>query len=337
MKKYITRIAASLTLVVYTIWVGSTAVLAATPVTPAQAPAANVGQALEIAPPVINLKVNPGQTVSTQIYIRDVSNGNLIVTGEANDFVAAGEDGAPKVILDNNTNDPYSLRNWVAPLPSLNLIPKEIKSLTVTFKVPTDASPGGHYGTIRFTGRAPSLQGSGVSLSASIGALVLLTVSGDIKENLSVQEFTISKDGKAGSFFQSGPLTFTERLKNTGNVHVQPVGKVTVTDMFGRKLATVNVNQPPGNVLPNSTRKFTQNLDKSVIGDKKLFGRYKAKLEVTYGDKKQVLTSTKTFWVIPYRTVAIVIVALVAIFFIVRFAIKRYNRYILRRSQGGPR
>jgi len=296
---------------------------------------ANNGQALEIAPPVIYLNADPGQTVKTQIFIRDISSGNLIVNGTVNDFVAGGEDGTPKILLDadEKENNAYSLVDWVAPLPSLLLIPREIKSMTATINVPKDASPGGHYGVIRFTSTPPSLDGSGVSLSASIGVLVLVTVSGDIKEGLSIQELSVNRNGKKGTFFESGPIGFEEKLKNTGNVHVQPTGQVSITDMFGRKVAAVNVNLPPANILPQSTRSFKQPLDKSVIGDKRLFGRYKATLKVTYGADKKAITKTVVFWVIPYRLVAAVIVGLVGLFFLLRFMIRRYNRRILEQAK----
>jgi hypothetical protein len=309
------------------------ALAATAPKAPAAANPANNGQALEIAPPVIYLTVSPGQTVNTQILIRDISSGSLLVTGQVNDFVASGQDGTPKVILDNDTNNPYGMKNWVAPLPKLLLVPREIKSLPVTIKVPADASPGGHYGVVRFTATAPSLEGNGVSLSASLGSLILLTVSGKTTQSLSTQSFTVSKGDKTGKLFESGPVSFTEVLKNNGNVHVQPVGQVTVTDLFGKKLAAVNVNTPPGNILPGSTRKFTQKLDSSVIGNKHLFGRYKAVMKVTYGTNKQVLTSTTTFWVIPYKLIGIVILILIVLFFLIRFLLRRYNRYILK--QGG--
>lgn len=292
------------------------------------------GQALEIAPPVIYLNADPGQTVKTQILIRDISSGNLIVTGTVNDFVSGGEDGTPKILLDKDkAASPYSLVSYVAPLPSLLLIPKEIKSMTATINVPKDASPGGHYGVIRFTSTPPTPDGSGVSLAASIGVLVLLTVSGDVKEGLSIQDLTVSHGGKKGSFFESGPLEFQETLKNTGNVHVQPTGQVSITDMFGKKLAAVNVNLPPGNVLPQSSRSFKQPLDKTVIGNKRLFGRYKATLKVTYGSDKKVVTSVITFWVIPYRLIAAIIIVLIGAFFLLRFLIRRYNRRILGQSQ----
>jgi hypothetical protein len=305
----------------------SPVVLAATKPAAATNPANN-GQALEIAPPVIYLNVSPGQTINTQILIRDISSGTLLVTGQVNDFVASGQDGTPKVLLDNDANNPYGLKTWVAPLPKLLLIPREIKSLPVTIHVPADASPGGHYGVVRFTASAPSLEGSGVSLSASLGSLLLLTVSGNITQSLTTQQFTVSKNGKAGSVFQSGPLSFDETLKNNGNVHVQPVGQVIITDMFGKKFAAVNVNSPPGNILPGSTRKFTQALDRAVIGNKRMFGRYTAKMQVTYGTDKKILTASTTFWVIPYQLIAFVILGIIAAFFILRFALRRYNRYI---------
>lgn len=339
MRRYITLTTIWTVLIAYCIGISSPAVFAATATpTPTAASTANNGQALEIAPPLIYLSANPGQTINTQILIRDVSSGDLIVTGQANDFVAAGEDGTPKVLLNNDdANDPYTLKSWVAPLPNLLLVPRQIKSLAVTINVPSNASPGGHYGVIRFTATPPSLQGSGVSLAASLGSLVLLTVSGKITEKLSVQQFTVSHNGSSGTLFQSAPLNFVEVLKNSGNVHLQPVGQVSVTDMFGKKLASVNVNLPPGNILPGSARKFTQALDSSVIGNKKLFGRYSAKLNVTYGTSKKVLAATLVFWVIPFRLITVIVLILVAGFFILRYLLGRYNRYILQQSQKSRR
>jgi hypothetical protein len=331
MHKHLAKIISALSLVVLLSGIASPAVFAATTTT------SGTGQALEIAPPLIYLNVSPGQTVSTQVLIRDVSDTELVVTGQVNDFIASGEDGTPKVILNNDTSDPFSLKSWVVPPASLDLVPKQIKTLNVTINVPADASPGGHYGVIRFTGNAPTLNGSsGVSLSASLGALMLLTVSGKITDSLTVQQFSVTHNGKAGTLFQSGPLGFAEVLKNTGNVHEQPVGSVTITDMFGKKLATLTVNTPPGNVLPASARKFSESLDKSVIGNKRLFGHYTAKLSVTYGSSKKVLTSSLGFWVIPFKLVGAVIAILVAAFFGLRYALRRYNRRVLEQAQKRP-
>ncbi|MGH7141995.1 MAG: hypothetical protein ACREF5_00735 [Candidatus Saccharimonadales bacterium] len=331
MRKQINIIIIWIALVIYSLGLSSSVAFAAS--SPAQgANPTDNGQALEIGPPLIYLNVNPGQTVNAQIDIRDISSGDLIVSGQVNDFVAAGESGTPKILLYNDTNDPYTLKNWISPLPNLLLSPEQIKTLTVTLNVPTNASPGGHYGVVRFTATPPSLKGNGVSLSASLGVLLLVTVSGKITNQLSVNQFSVNDGGNSGSFFESGPLNFVEKFKNTGNVQEQPVGQVSIFDMFNKKLASVNVNLPPGNILPQSIRKFEEPLNSAVIGNKALFGRYTANLKVIYGPSKQVLTSHITFWVIPYLLIGALIIVLIGGFFVLRYAIRRYNRYIL--SQG---
>lgn len=300
----------------------------------AQAAPGTGGQALEIAPPVINLTGNPGQTIVTQISLRDISNGSLLVNGQVNDFVASGEDGTPKILLeDDGQVNPYSLKGWIAPLSELLLKSKQIKNLPVTIKIPANASPGGYYGVVRFTATPPELKGTGVSLSASLGSLILIKVNGHVKESMAIEEFSVNHNGKTGSVFESTPIEFVERLKNNGNIHEQPSGQVVITDMFGKKVAAVNINLPPRNVLPQSIRKFNQPLDDSVIGNKQLFGRYTAELRVTYGDSKTVVTSNLTFWVIPYTLIGLIIVALVGGFIGLRTFVKRYNRHIISKAK----
>lgn len=308
---------------------------AVTPAVPApSAPSPSTsGQALEIAPPILTLRADPGQTITAQINIRDISRTKLQVSSQVNDFRAAGEDGTPKILLDETESDPYSIKSWVQPLPDMILTPQEIKVLPVTIRVPASASPGGHYGVIRFSAKAPEVNASGVSLSASLGTLVFITVSGNATEKLTVEEFAVSKDGKKGTFFETAPLTFMQRLKNSGNVHEQPAGQVNITDMFGKPVANLGVNMPPRNILPNSIRRFEQPLDKSVIGTKRLFGRYKATLNLTYGANKQKLQAVQSFWVVPWKLISLVLIALVAGGLSLRSAIKRYNRRIIQKAQ----
>jgi len=306
----------------------SPAVLAATQTNPP-----NAGQALEIAPPIVNLTVNPGQTVQTSIYLRDIAKTNLIVTGQANDFVASGEDGTPKLLLDGDNSSPYSMKNWVTALPSLNLIPQEIKAMTITLQVPKDASPGGHYGVIRFTATPPDLQGTGVSLSASLGALMLVTVTGKIHEAVSIAEFSANQNEHTSWFFETPPINLVERLKNDGNIHEEPTGQIIIKDMLGRTFTGINVNSPPHNILPASIRKFEETLDQHAYGKAMMFGRYTADLKLTYGASKTVLTDQISFWVIPYKLILAIIVGAILAFFLFRFLIAGYNRRIVAKAQ----
>lgn len=286
------------------------------------------GQALEIGPPVLNLEGDPGKTVTADLNLRDVSPEKLVVTNEIDDFVAGDENGTPKLLLNQAQSSPFSMKSWVSPLPKFTLVPRQIQTLKVTIKIPQNAAPGGYYSVIRFSGNPPGLEGQGVSLSASLGSLVLLKVNGQVKEQMSVEEFYTASKGKKTNLFESAPITLTERLNNLGNIHEQPIGVMTISDMFGKNLASFTLNTDQRNVLPHSIRKFEQVIDSSVIGNKFLFGKYTAKMELTYGSGVTPLVATVDFWVIPYTLIAIIIVILIVLFFVIRYALRRYAQRI---------
>lgn len=292
----------------------------------------DTGQALEIAPPMLTLKGDPGTTVTSNINIRDVSTGPLVVTSAVNDFSADGEEGVPKISLDTSEPNPYSIINWVEPLGQLELEPKQIKTLPVTINIPADAAPGGYYGVIRFTAAAPQSNTTSVTLSASLGTLIFLRVNGDAKESLAIKEFGTSKSNNSSWLLEGAPIDFDIRVENNGNVYEQPVGQIAVKDMFGNKIGDVNVNLEKRVVLPGSVRKFQAPLDEGVIGDKMLFGYYTAELTMSYGSNDQKLTTTLSFFVFPWKLVLLVIGGLVALFFLIRFLLKRYTDYVIARS-----
>jgi hypothetical protein len=283
------------------------------------------GQGLEISPPLIELKADPGKVINSTIRVRNVTQDTLVIKSQINDFVANGEDGQPKLLLDAEEESPYSIKSWIVSIPAITLKKGEQKSVKVTLRVPDNASPGGHFGVIRFTGTPPELEDTGVSLSASVGTLMLVNVSGDTTEQAVISEMYTAQNGKKRNMFEYGPVTIAERITNTGNVFFKPTGSIRVSNMFGREVTTFALNENGGNVLPGSTRKFEQELS-----DKLLFGRYTVQADVVYGERNTIVSDSITFWVIPYKLIALVILAIVLIVFFVQ----RYNRYIVKKAQG---
>ncbi len=330
----------TLSAVALTMVLSSTTALVASAATPAS-PNQNVGQALEIAPPVLNIKANPGETIKTTISLRDVSTSPLVVRNQINDFVANGEDGTPRLLLEeeNGTTEasPYSLKEWIQALPQFTLQPREVNQLPVTIRVPADAAPGGYYAVVRFTASPPGLDGTGVSLSASLGTLILLRVNGDAKEAMKIEEFSATKNGEKKWLFESAPITFLTRVKNQGSSHEQPSGQAAIKDIFGNPVANVNINLTQSNILPGSIRRFEQPLDSSTIGNRILFGRYTADLKLSYGTQGQTLTSSTSFWVIPYRLIGFALILIVIAIIIIRIALKRYTERVVANSRGRRR
>jgi len=292
------------------------------------------GQGLEISPPLEELSANPGQTLTLNIMVRDVTSGELIATAEADDFGAGSNElGQPQILLNETGATRYSLKYWISPVGDFDLQPEQLRSVPITIKVPLNAEPGGHYGLVRFTAEPPNLKGTGVALSASVGSLILLTVNGNITHKLSVVQFSVGQNNvKTGvftdrNFFNNGPMDFLVRISNSGTVHEQPTGEIAVTDMLGTNITNVAVNEKMGNILPASIRRFVQTLDK-----KALFGYFNAKLTMSYASGK-TLTASLGFWVIPWKLVLIVIVVLVIVFFLLRLALRKYNEHIIAQAR----
>jgi hypothetical protein len=307
--------------------------------TTAQVAQSPSGQAFSISPPLLQLKADPGQTVTAELTLTNISASTLQVNAEVNDFGAKDELGDPNILFNDSNSTPYAIHNWVQLPQSFTIASKASKKVDFPIVVPKNAEPGGHYGVLRFTGGAPGGGASQVSLSASIGTLVLLQVSGNVTESASVVQMysATTKNDTMSSFFQNGPVNFVTRIKDTGNTHLAPTGTIDVTNMLGRKTASLDFNGNPKDaknqpkiVLPASIRRFENTLNK-----KWLFGRYTATLHATYGDKNTPITTKTTFWVIPYKLVAIVLVVLILIILLLRWMIKRYNRHIINRAKGG--
>lgn len=289
------------------------------------------GQGLEISPPLVEVNVDPGKSVSFDIRLRNITATTLVATPTIEDFVSGGEDGQPKLLLDNDSEpSPYSFKGWASSLPKLQLASQEAKTAKITLNVPKDAAPGGHYGVVRFTAAAPDIEETGVALSASIGTLVLVNVSGEVTTKAKFEELFVSQNGKKGSFFENGPITFTERIKNEGSVHFKPTGTVRITNMFGKEVGVLSVNEKGGNILPSGVRKFEQQLKKNWM-----IGRYSATVDVQYSG--QTISGNITFWVIPYKLISMVLGGLILLIVVLKKSIKKYNKMIINKAKEGSK
>lgn len=289
----------------------------------------NNGGGLEISPALVELNGSKGNTYTININVTNVTTNDLIFDGYVNDFGARDETGTPSIILDESTTA-TSIKTWVRDIPEFNLKAGEKKKLSTSITIPGNATPGGHYGVIRFSGRIPNNPSSNVNLTASAGTLILIKVDGAITEKLNLLTFQAAKNSKPSGIFESGPITFVTRFKNEGSVHVKPAGQIEIKDAFGNKVDTLTVNSEKGNILPTSTRRFETTLNKSW-----LFGKYTADISVAYGNTGGAIVESMSFWVIPYKIILVGIIALVTVIYILRSLVKRYNRFIIKNAHHG--
>lgn len=281
-------------------------------------------QGIQISPVLIDLNAEPGKDYKLKITVTNVTNHDLTVKASVNDFKARDETGNPEILVDGDNNETYSLKSWALIPGSFTLRSKESKVVTVAVDVPTNAEAGGHYGVVRFSAVPTEAEDTNVNISASVGTLVLARIDGQIEEKLNVKEIFVEKNGKKGGVFEATPQKLAERVENTGNVHLKPQGTVTVKNMFGKNVYEAEFNKQGGSILPGSTRRFEQDINKKLT-----IGKYTIEFNAAYGTHGGVLIGSSTFWVIPFKLIIICLILIVVAILILKKGLKRYNKRVI--------
>lgn len=279
--------------------VAFTALVVATGLSPKNASAQSAGNGFVVSPVRSEQTIETGKSETVTLSVENVTGVKTTAKAIVNDFEASqNENGQPRIILDETKSAPSnSFKSLVGTIPSVDLNPGEKKNIPVKISVPNNASAGGYYGAIRFIADAKEGTDKNVALSASVGTIFLVKVPGTLTESLQLVEFTAAKNGSAGRFFiNSGEMTVVTRLKNTGNIHVKPFGRIQLTDRSGKIIEEYELNntEPRANILPNSTRKFEDKLKNT-----KWVGKYKLTANIGYGTSGSLITTSTSFWVIP--------------------------------------
>lgn len=272
------------------------------------------GNGFRISPVTSEFIIEPGSSEVFTVTVENPTEGNVVAVPIINDFIAGqNEDGEALPILDEDAPAPRnSFRSLVGELNNVELGPRESKDVDVVISVPSDANAGGYYGIVRFIPENLNDQGN-VTLSASVGSIALVRVPGDLTERLDLVQLSAAQGDSLRSFFTGGEVSVLARLQNSGDIHVQPFGRVEVKNMRGNVVASYEFNDstPRANILPDTIRRFQNELE-----DQNWFGRYTIEANIGYvqgsGD---ILSAQSTFWYIPAWALIVLFVAIAAIAF----------------------
>jgi hypothetical protein len=276
-----------------------------------------------ISPVRSELTIEKGKSQSITVTVENPTSVAMTARAVVNDFVAsADETGTPRLILDAGTVLPKNdFKSLVAAIPDMQLLPNQKKDISVSISVPKGASSGGYYGAVRFIPADGSNKQGNVGLTASVGTIVLVTVLGNLTEKLSLVQISAEQKNKAKSFITSGDVSVLTRLKNDGDIHVQPFGRVQVKNMFGKVVEDYEFNnvEPRANILPDSTRRFDD-----ALKNKKWFGRYTIQANLGYAQGTgNLITTNAAFWYVPtwalYALLVLVLVIAIGGYLAVRY------------------
>jgi hypothetical protein len=304
--------------------------------------------ALTLSPVRLEIKGDPGQELTEEMTLtNDTESVQTFYASFAN-FEAQGETGNPAFVESKDDLDTWmSTEDRVVLQPSSSLI------VPIKIKIPNNAEPGGHFAAV-FWGTSPGeAQGSVLSIGAKVGMLVLLSVSGDIKEEGGLLEFNTVGNK---FWYNTLPVSFIYRFQNDGSDRIKPMGRAKIRNTFFIRVDSIDPNISQGNVLPGSIRRFEFDWIKdarpkgfvapsgaiSRFFDTALYqfrnfaiGPYSAKLDLVYGVQEIGVTRVVYFFVFPWQMIICLIVIIFIVFSGGSRLLKRYNKYIIQKARLG--
>jgi hypothetical protein len=312
--------------------------LSLTSIATAQTAPSNHGLNIEISPLPINLNAKPGTTVSTDLRVRNTGTVTETIKASLKTFSTQGPDGHV-VLKEPAPSDDFI--KWVSfSQQEFEAPPGKWQTIKMHVSLPKSAAFGYYYAVQFELANPPKPQPGSARLQGAVAIFVLLDAQAPGAE----RKITVTSFKADHSTYEFLPAKFNIQVKNTGNVHTAPHGNIFIKK-GSRQIATLDVNTTEGMVLPGSSRILTSDWDNgfpvyTAVSDgngqdvkdakgnikKKLkwdyskvaklrFGHYSAQLLLVYNDGQRdiPISGTLSFWIIPWRLLAIIAVIILLV------------------------
>lgn len=285
---------------------------------------------LSVTPTLFDVSVKPGQQWQSDIRVVNPNPYDITVYAQPVLLSASGERGVGTFtpVTDTEGLD-ATLAEWVEVTSEPITVPEqETVSIPFQVPVPAEAAPGGQYAAILISTQPPVTDEGGVTrvrTTQAVSSLFFMQVEGEVVEEGQIRSFRASD-----AFVAQPENRFSLRFENSGTVHLQPQGDITVYNMWGQTRGVIPVNQRTefGKVLPDSIREYNFGWE----GEYSLvdIGRYRAEVTLGYGNQeKSFVQQTAYFWVIPVYGLLMTLGGVAIAFLVLAWLVRLYIRRML--------
>lgn len=271
-----------------------------------------------IAPTTINLESAPGMVLNQEITIINTQDTDQTYYLNSREFTAQdNESGSPKFL---SAEDKTGLSQWLSFQNKEIIVPaRSYVEIPFSVTIPSGTPAGSYFAAIT-VGETPSeiVATNGATVQAETASLIFLTVTGETALAGALLDFQIEPDDNNQIL---GSYQF--RIQNQGNVYFAPQATITLKDIFGRTILTINANEQAGRILPKSTRSFNgtfgEETEKKFLEILKkqlaLFtaGPITARLEIRLGENTSPLFASKTFVYLPWEMFETICLAIILV------------------------
>lgn len=270
------------------------------------------GTGLTIQPVKVSVTLAPGQSADGVILLTNASDDAVQVDSSIQDFIPLA--GADTIQFVGRAPGVTTVRDWITlDTPATSPLGKdEKKEVHYHIAAPQDAEPGSHFGVVFFKAVPGDATGS-LRIGTQVGVLVFVTIPGNHLQKGKILNF------QAPSFVQGGPVNFTMKFENTGTVHFEPKGTITIRNMFGQVAGIVPIEGQV--VLPTGVKDLTFSWQPSGF----IMGGYTASATVVDGDGNELTSSSISFYAAPVWYLLAFLLTIVVVYIVIRLVRSRVS------------
>lgn len=247
---------------------------------------------LVATPMIIDGKGKPREILSYTLTLTNSSSRLLTVYPWVTNYSAAS--GTEPMPDPTRADLSTSLANWIELTRGvITLLPGESREIPILIQISLSAAPGERHALMKFAHGTNRIDAES-NIAGTLAVPVNIEVVDDAKELLQLGSFAPKKQ-----WFTGKDAEFDFSLENIGNRGLVPRGKVRIFDRRGAEVAAIDANRDGERIDPSAGA-----LLGAVWNADGEFGRYKAMLDLSYGDGgRATLQDTVFFWVIPWHKV----------------------------------
>nr|WP_062337828.1 DUF916 domain-containing protein [Herbidospora sakaeratensis] len=262
----------------------------------------------------IELSLDPGQTVTEHLAVRNFSDGEAVFALKAADGYLTDKGRFNMLQSDQTSKDGGT---WIDVQDEVKVGANATAVVPFTVTVPKDAAPGDHPAGIAAT--VTSASGT-VAVESRVGFRVMMRATGTIRAEVGVTGLSAAYE-QPWNPFSAGTVTVKYTATNKGNVAASGAGAVAVSDLTG--LAGRDGRADVAEIFPGDSRTV-----ETRIGGVWALGPMSANVTVTPSVEGGVpMSADVTLWTVPWPQLAL-IALVVALFFAYRAITRRRRRHL---------
>ncbi|MCD4811575.1 hypothetical protein K8R14_03155 [bacterium] len=291
------------------------------------------------APTHEKLQLQPGDTYEGEFTVWNLEESTILYYVNVSSFRQIQDQPGTAIYLppEEDAKNPYSAKEWVTVEQDvLELVPHHNVTVGYTITVPKETALGEYNVEIFFSSEAADLQDTTATYNLlNSGIPILITIGDEWTESAEFLDFYSTKK----IYEKPNLTTLITRIQNLGDTHITPKGDIVLTNIFNKEVGTISFNESSQSILRENSGIYESpwDMEKYINDGQLILGPITAEAIFLYRHTDPgfcILSATTTFWIIPWRLIIMVLIAIMVLYVTLKTkrkkpkkSIKHNNRY----------